>query len=144
MRNPLDAIGNITTLLPANPVAGSNFTYTLPDNHVYKIVCITFRLVTDATVANRHIGVVFVDGAIHTLQLVTGANVIASTTVTVAGWQGLADKETQVSNVLTFGLPTDLYLEPGTVINSNIKQLQATDQVSQIQIYAHTWPTLNL
>lgn len=135
--------GSISTLLPAEPPPSDDFSYTLPAGYRYQIMCVRFRITTDVNVANRYAGLVLTNTGIHTLYIFNSTAIAASNAVMVNFWTGLEVAGSVAVNRLDSPLPTPLYLEGGTTIGSDVRQIQAADQVDQIQIYTRFWPVLN-
>ena len=137
---PLE-IGEIITVDVTPPAAQANFLYLLPHHFMYKLLAISWRITADANVANRYPGVVVteVGGQRREFHAVTA--ITASQVVDVDFNAGLGIPAAFVANShYTCSLPDSFYLYANTTINSDMLQMQVTDQLTDCQIVLARWP----
>jgi hypothetical protein len=120
-----------------NPAPGANFTYTQPANLMSKVRDCRFLLTNGAAAANRYAIVLartggLISGLTRSTQVVT-ANLVytflfidpysqAEATLVIAG-----------ANVVVLQCVT-IWLLPGMTFLSEIQQIQAADQISDIRL----------
>jgi len=116
----------------ADPGAGTNFTcpvFAYVHNAIYVI---RFRLVTDATVANRYPALTITPPVGQPWTIFGNLPIAASQTVDVTFMAGQPTDPTYATNLYTVGLPRHLWMPIGSVVTSNIRQLQAGDAITLI------------
>jgi hypothetical protein len=126
--------GTVTELTPGNPAPGSTFTYTNTSGQAQTLNSVTWRLVTDATVANRFMSIQIKDasGNVIATALQTGTGTPASTTIT---WFASANTGAATfagaSGNQASGLPS-VILQPGYSVTLAVSNMDAGDQISNI------------
>jgi len=139
MPSVLDLKGMQSTNLPATPAAGAQWTTTLDLNYTYEIICIHFQLATAVAVANRYPAIRIHLAPALDVDLAFIAAITASLTVQVNLWAGIATPPVYTANYFSGSLPSPLILKGGTSITSAVIQLQAADELTDVQILARTW-----
>lgn len=114
------------------PAAGANFSLTTPGRAGWKLLSLTFKLVTDANAANRSVTVDADDGngklfASNGMQGV----VLASTTALFSFQANRGTSEANVNNQLFVPLLPVIF-EGGQKLQINVLNKQAGDQLSNI------------
>jgi len=121
----------------ANPAAGTNFTYSVPDNHRTKIALITYTFVTDANVAQRYHTLTHVRAAAPLRISSDQVGVSASKTQNVMIMPGAAQLNIADSPYPLFPIiDSPCFLENDT-INSDIINIQVGDQISDVRMFLH-------
>jgi len=120
-----------------DPLAGAQWTQTVPANTIWLINCVEFQLATDATVANRVPRVEIFDGT--TSMRVGGSGQVHTASLTrdhilKPGGHGLGPA-TETSG----DLAPRLYLQPGWIIRSSTASLAAGDTHLNIALYIQRW-----
>lgn len=128
-------------MLRPNPGVGANLSATVPGHELWVVEAVSFRLVTDATVATRVVTVNVDDGT--TPYLFTSTNVAhtASLTFDYSAFMG-AGVGGGGGGVVVMpwpdgGLPTS----PGSRIRTVVESLQAGDQISRVRLLVLAYPT---
>lgn len=118
--------GRLRSITGTNPAAGVEISEAVPAGVRWRISAITFALTTDATVANRFVGLKIDDGV--NALFVAGSNVAqaASGTTTYTGAAGLGAFG-NATNALLILLPDNLVLPAGSRIRTTTAALQAGD-----------------
>jgi hypothetical protein len=128
----------------ADPAAGTNWSYLLPNNYTYQVEYIRYRLATDATAANRVHAISFTDIGNLYLQATPNLAQTASQTIDVT-WSNSPTNSLNATNGLgNLTMPTTPILPGNHTIRSAILNLQATDQISDIDIYLRKWVNQNV
>ena len=121
-------------VIPSNPAAGATFTYTNTTGSPQTLQSATFKLVTDATVANRFISVQILDTAGNVVAENTDFSaIVASTTITAWYAQGIPNTSNNASGSTLGGLPQVL-IQPGWQVKINVTSMDAGDQLSNIAL----------
>lgn len=126
----------LTILIP-DPAAGANFVFTCPIQFMFKVKDVSFRLVTDANIANRTgaIGIYLNDDGATTINKFFISNVVHAASLT----KNYFFQETPIrdNTIINYVLEpfTETILKQGDAIASGINNLQATDQISLISIH---------
>lgn len=139
MPQVLNEIGSIFTITPAAVGAGTNFTTTLDLNFRSLPHAITFRIVTDANVANRYPGISCTFPTGEAFIFMPATAITASLTTNVYLLPGLGTAVSFAANRYCSGLPTNFYVPPGTVIASFVANIQAGDQISLQAVVMRRW-----
>jgi hypothetical protein len=117
-----------------SPSAGASFSVTSPGRPGWRLIGVLFRLVTDATVANRSVTVDYDDGN----GVLFGSNgmqgvVAASTTVNFSFDTQRTVSEAN-SNGQIFAPLRPEYFQGGQKLLINVLNVQAGDQLSRIAL----------
>lgn len=113
----------------AAPVAGADWTYTVPAGQSLSVETLQFSLVTGVTVANRTVMVIIDDGANELWRWVSPVVQAATTTVEYVGAQSSVEYGAVRNGVEAFELPS-IVLGPGYRVRTITTNIQATDQYS--------------
>lgn len=129
-------------LLPLDtPSAGGGFTRTIDGRYIVRPLALHFRIVTDATVANRTVYVQYRDtNGVAFASMLAPVNVTASTTVDFAFWRGLGQADWIGTTPVTVPL-MEAFLLPSWQLAVAIDGVQAGDQLSRIRLYQEEFPT---
>ncbi len=129
--------GRIFVLTPGNPAAGENLIITVPDRRRWRVLTIRFLFTTDATVANRYIGLNIKDNSL----VITGVVGETAQTASLAWTHNYSlqpVKQFQYATISQSPLPP-LTLIAGHVIRTSIDSLQAADQISDSILLIEEW-----
>lgn len=130
--NPILGGGQITnTLNVNNPAAGANFNATLSNTQYATLLQVQYTLTTSATVANRQAGIT-ANAVIFQSPMTQPAGIAA--TYTFAPGLPVSSGVAAAGSVNTYPIPSGLIIPPGNLVNSNILNIQAGDQISAITI----------
>lgn len=119
--------GGIRTVPGNDPAAGAEITHTVPNGQLWKLLAMSFQLVTDATAGNRvpHINFNMPSGpqinVWYTSSQATNLTRNYSAYITAQPLTAAGD------NDLLIGLPQDLYLPGNTIITTETLALSAGD-----------------
>lgn len=123
----------------ANPAVATNWFYLLANGYRYKLLSCMFRLVTDANVANRVVGLnINLAGVIHS-EYYRAANVTAGLTIDCTFAVGIGTPYGPFDTFLAVPLPDPMPLQPQFIIESDVKYMQVGDQISDIYLYFARW-----
>ena len=124
----------------ASPVAGAEWSIAAPGQGLWRVVSAAFRLVTDATVANRTVTLVADDGTDVWFRSVATAQQAASLTVDYGAFAGGSPGGfAGVAGVMPF-TQDGLWLQPGWRLRSVTGAIAATDQYSGISLLVEEFP----
>lgn len=141
IHHPCDtAIFALETVVVAAPVAGVDWTYTIPSRTRTQLVSLMFSIVTDATVVDRTIRVQFYDGT-QTFLIATVTQVIAASltrhfNLFIGGPPSLA---VAAGETYTAPLPDELFLNPGDRIRTAVRAMVAGDQLTSAMLRFKKW-----
>lgn len=127
--------GLIFTEDTADPAAGSNFSINVPTGETWRIHAIQFRFVTSATVASRRVRVRATTGQLgFGIVSLIQTDQTASTTLdySCAPYGQMVD-EIDSSDAFII-IPNELWVVSGGSISSSIRNIQAGDQVSNVEL----------
>lgn len=130
----------LKTSIQAQPAANTEWAITVPGQGLWRIISVHFSLVTDATAANRAVGL-FADDGTNTYWRTVAASVQTATlTWTYCAFQGAGQSDnTGTQNYIP--LPGDgLWLQPGWRLRSATDNMQATDRYSAINVLVEEYP----
>lgn len=132
--SPTEGPGGLTQIVVANPVAGADWTFTVPTNATWRLISISEILVTSAAVANRSpkIRLNFFSGG-RFFRTGNSVRVVASTNILIAAAAGGAFVG-DITDSMQLSLPVGTRVRSGDVIASETLNLDAADQYSQIVI----------
>lgn len=132
--------GEVVPAVVTTPAAGANFSYILPAGYHYKLDALRFKIITDANVANRSIMLMFYRTGAPVLYYSSTLLVAEGFTRYFSMWAGLntIDRSSFSQNVCS--LPAQIYLSPPEKIESDIKNIQVGDQLSEIVLTFRRWP----
>jgi hypothetical protein len=122
----------LEVVLGDKPAAGADFSLTTPGRPGWLLVAVTFRLVTDANVANRSVTVDYDDGN----GSLFGSNgmqpVIAANTTQLLSFQANRGQSEWNSNSQSFHPLFPVEFQGGQKLQINVLSIQAGDQLDRI------------
>jgi len=119
-------------IIPANPAAGSAFTYTNNSGVTQVLQSVEAKLVTDATVANRFLQLKVFDGSGNVVQNIPGSGaIVASSTVNVQWSTGIGTLSVGAAGAIASAI-SPIVLQPGWQLQINVSGIDAGDQLSNI------------
>lgn len=132
---PLARFAPPDLVFPATPAAGANFTQAIDDGRWWRLLALTFRLNTDANVANRTVRIEY-RGPDAVPFLIAGNPVTypASTTnedFSFSIWQPQGSWEVGAANL---GTLAPVLLQPGWDFRLTIVNIQAGDTITRIRM----------
>ena len=123
------------TVVVANPGAGNQFSYTVPANMRILVVSVFFRLSASVAVANRVIRIAFNDGTQPIIEVSNVSALAASETGEMCFYIGAGQSTTSFYSLDKItSLPDHYWLNPGSIVGSFIRSLDAGDIISNIRI----------
>lgn len=131
--------GKVMVAYAVNPAAGTNFTYTLPTPYHYKLDAVRFKIVTDANAANRTLMLHMHEIGLPSIYYSSTSLVAENLTRYVSLWAGLNTIDRQSFSEIVGSLPPQIYLRESCIIESDIKNIQVGDQLSEIQLHFRMW-----
>ena len=119
--------GDISSFAIGNPAAGAEFAFVSPTNQAYRLMWVRFRLITDATVANRRVHLVLGDSAGISFDAIAGAVQTASQNIfyTAAAFPSMPIASDD--NDILIPIPGNLIFTGESEINTKTTNLQAGD-----------------
>lgn len=130
--------GNIRSITGTDPAAGVEISETVPTNTMWRVIAITFDLVTDATVANRIVRVEMDDGTnVHVIAAAPNTQA-ASLTLRYTAADG-GQSLTTSGNRVGITLPGGVFLRESSRIRTNTGNLQAGDNFTAPQLLVEEW-----
>lgn len=138
---------HIITAWPiANPAVGANFIATVPPGKIWQLRHIGVQLVTDVTVINRVMIILFDFGTAITTEfsmIGTTTTVVASSSVRFLYGTNLAQTYTALTDILQplslAAFPGPILLPAGSRIRSSVFNLQAGDQINLLGLIAEEY-----
>jgi hypothetical protein len=125
----------------STPAAGSGFTLTNPGQFGWLLTCATFRLVTDANVANRFVTLDYDDGnGVIFCRNTFPQAVTASTTAVFSFQADRGSSDWSANNDASLPLKAHFF-EPGQKVQVNIANVQAGDQIDRIRLIMERFPS---
>lgn len=119
--------GKIEEYNMANPAAGAEFSYTVPNNRIFLITAISFRLVTAVAAANRrvHLSITYPGGgAVDYFSSIDQAASLTRDYTCAPRPGGLAEF---AGTKIIIPIPDNLWLSEGAIIATATDNLQAAD-----------------
>ncbi len=117
---------------PSNPAAGANFSYTVPTGEIWRVFGMTFRLTTDANVANRRVFPYF-SCASGTYRFWANEDQAASLTHDYVGHVGESPPTTLYTTYHHLPMPRDVWIRGNGTIGIIVDNKQAGDQLFGIK-----------
>lgn len=134
----LTGTGTIKSISGTNPVAGNEILETVPANAIWKVQSIYPSLVTDATVSNRQVRILFDDGTNTFYQGISASVQAASLTNTYSiAAHGITSAA--VDTVHWIPIPADTILLPGYRFQTSTDNLQSGDDWGAPQFVVEEW-----
>lgn len=131
-----NSVFEMIRLTEANPAVATNFSHTVAANTRILPVTIQYTLTTDANAANRIPNIAFNFAPTGILIFSSGNIITASLTALITFAVGIGvDYQNSANKNITSSLPLDFWINPGAAVASIITNIQAGDQISDIQLY---------
>lgn len=128
------------TIALGDPAVATNWTYTVPIRLRVLLVSAKFTFSTDANVADRTIRINIQEGAHRLITTFVSqgiaANLIRNFNFFIGAPTSIA---VAAGEDYIAPLPQKLYLGPGSIISSDIRAIQAADQLSTVIMRFHRW-----
>lgn len=125
-----------------SPAAGAEFTLTVPEGVIFKLLSIRARLVADANAANRFITFIVTSNA-GQVVFHTAANAAQSANQTRRYCAAQCGFDYGALTTLrTAPLTSDLWLRTGFTFTSEVLNIQVGDQWSEITALVEAWPSI--
>lgn len=125
----------------ASPAAGANFSLKVPGQYSSRVLSAVFTLVTDANAGDRAVTLDFAtpEGLVWSKNGIAVV-VPASKTAVFSGQIDRSHGEQATGTAYFFPI-SDLFIDPGNLIQINVAGKQATDQLSSITFVLERFPT---
>jgi hypothetical protein len=117
----------LTEYTGTNPAAGAECLITIPADELWQVKAFTVTLVTDATVANRTVDLVFNDLGNNIAANISNATQTAGITREYVFTDSGINASRQVGTSIFNAYPQDVWLGPGGTIRTSCGNLQAGD-----------------
>lgn len=117
----------------ANPVAGADWTLTVPNSARWELVTVNAQLTTAVAVANRQVQLQGTNAGVLIWNSPAAVNVPASTTAQISAMQGNTLTPVITTDV-TIAIPPRLGMSVGMIIQSSTVGIQPADQWSNIRV----------
>jgi len=131
----------------ANPAAGTDLTYTVPNNSLFELINVTFTYTTSAVAATRRVTLRTSPNGFYLVNFSSLQSSfydhVASTSVSYTWEQGIGFKPEydNVSNAVFAGTPSKLMLLPGDTVYTSTANQKAADQFSAIKMTFRAYRT---
>lgn len=138
VESALNGRGALVLSTVANPAAGAQWSFTVPQGVRYELKSVRADFIANATVLNRVPALRFTDSGGNNFSIISWPAVVTASQIpTLTAGPGL----TGVSNavVQTVALHNNLLLGPGYVIDTNSTVMAAGDQWQNIRILTEQW-----
>jgi hypothetical protein len=133
--------GFLELIEPANPAAGANFAITQDGRYISRLIAATFTLTTSAAVASRFVTVDYADGN-GNVAISNGAAVTVLAGSTQVFSFNMARGTSEWNTGTSVFCPLfDFMLEPGRIVQINVLNRDAADQLSKIVLSFERFPT---
>lgn len=136
--SPVEGPGQIASVQQANPGAGADWTFTVPNFARMRFQSFNAVLTASAAVANRQVNIIVDDGANIVWQHDVGTNITAGQTASISG-TGTNATVGLTTTELFVVLPPGLVLTQAMRIRSATTGIQAGDQWSAIFFLVEEW-----
>lgn len=117
------------------PVAGAEWSLTLPGGAWWRVLLGRARLVTSVAVANRQPGLQLLDPDAQRWATVAGIAVAASLTTVVGYASGSGAAGGGTAGACVQVAMADVFLPPGFILRSFTPLLDAADQYDQVRLW---------
>lgn len=128
-----EAFGKWRNQTVADPSPGASYSFNTNTALKTRLVALSFRLVTGATVGDRRCYIQLSESGVTYLKTGAGVNQAASLTVDYSCYPG-AMSDLVFGTLANISFPPDLWIEPGTSFSISATGLTATDQFSNLNI----------
>lgn len=126
--------GDRTQVTGVDPSAGANLSFSVPAGAFYEIVGVKFLFTAAVAVANRRPSVRATFGGNVLFDSAAPADITASQAVTCSFFQGASVQNDATGLRMNAPLPNTLLLEPGTVISTNVANIQGADTITAVVV----------
>ena len=137
--DPLEGAGNLRSIAGTTPGAGVNLSETVPTAARWQLLAFRFRMVTSATVATRVATIEIDDGTTSYLDISPNQTQTAGQTCTYNISPGGATGTSNADNRFLVPIAAPFFLGAGHRIKSSVLNLDAGDQISQVQYLVREW-----
>lgn len=131
----LDTLPVPRLILGTEPAPGSEIAETVPTGARWQVVSVRFTLTTDATAANRTVRLRFNTSGTEAFRVPGGAVQTASLAVLYNFAVGVTRMTSSVGGVQNLPLPSDLWLNAASQVQTISENLQAGDDYTQPQLF---------
>jgi len=141
MQNIVPAqFGSMLFLTPPDPPIGNNIGFTVNVPGKFIISAINFLFVTGAGVFNRNVNLYLGIGMDFWCRIHTnGFNHTATGTATYWFYDGAIYAGNLITHMVVMPFPRNIMLSGALSITTDILNIQANDQVSDIKIWGQRW-----
>lgn len=141
MRNDINnQVFDLITIRPADPAAGANFSYNVPDGQRLHIIGVQFKITTAIAVANRLARLCGVDATGSFICCLPAQEQVASLTrIYNFSIGSLSQAEVASLPYIQTALCHDLFLRDDEALESSVITLQAADAITDITIRARKY-----
>jgi len=124
-----------------SPPVGTDHSFTIPINTKAQILSCNFLLTTDATVADRNVGLLFFDQIGNVTLNLNSCLVLTASNAQWYSWSlGIAPLlHAAAAPSFDHPLPHDFYMLFNWTFRVHIGNMQAGDQISQLYIRCKRW-----
>lgn len=129
----------IITYNSSNPDAGAQHSFGPPGNTLWLLKALRFSLVTDATVANRVVHIVFSTGGFSTIDCISATAQAASLTRSYSCYPGISGGAAADDNDIIIPIPAGLILGGGDKIKTTITGGVAGDDWGAAQAFVEQY-----
>lgn len=137
--SPVNAQGSILSTSVANPAAGSDFNFQLPNAQRGKIRGVIATLTTSATAATRGVRVQIKDNAGNVLYQAPGNITQAASLTQIYNFSAAPYPTTAIAGEAFIPIPPDCLLGVSWQIASLTNNIQVGDQWSSIFVWDEQW-----
>lgn len=139
--NPLNTgVFSIQSATIANPAAGTQISYSPPANARIMPISMTLLYTASAAAANRYVGIGMNDGTrIVTAQISTVAQTANQVFTYYFNFGQVATLDLSAANIITSGMPRNVFLEPGDTGVSTVVGMDAGDTITIIRLRFAQW-----
>lgn len=139
----LDSRGYQNTISVANPGAGNNFSYTVPDYKIIELIGFYCEIAVNATAVNRSLIIHAKNtAAVKKFSLTSSYVQSPSTDVYYEGRQFIDGTGSQSILPISYvGIPAGVLLYPGESLVSAVSNIQSGDTIVGIKLHTREWIT---
>lgn len=132
--------GSLLQLQPADPGAGTDYAFSASVPGRFIISAINFKLSTDANVANRNVNIYVGTGTDYWCRIHTsGFNHTASASATYWFYTDAIYAGNLVTQMVTMPFPQNVMLSGTLTFVTQVQNIQAGDQLSDLIIWGLRW-----
>jgi hypothetical protein len=138
IRHPTDGPGHIYSFTGTSAGPGAEISEAVPVNTLWRIIGITYKLTTDAHVANRESIVIIHDGIADYVAFCRPTNTQAASLAKTYYWKHYNTVPATYNNAIAGQLPIpDRYIS--AQISTDTQNIQATDTYTEIFFQVEEW-----